>query len=175
MTRSRPDGTLEAGELCQVQEVMLMKTENRAAKGGDALVNPTLRKLQDLDRTVAIPDEDIRGRMVKDKDGHDLGTIDGLLVDAVGQKVRFMEVATGGILGLGETKSLIPVEAITRVADHEVYISHTREHVAGAPAYDPKLVREDATYASSLYPYYGYEGREDSGVPKLVGYPYRVG
>jgi hypothetical protein len=26
MTRSRPDGTLEAGELCQVQEVMLMKT-----------------------------------------------------------------------------------------------------------------------------------------------------
>ena len=175
MTRSRPDGTLEAGELCQVQEVMLMKTENRAAKGGDALVNPTLRKLQDLDRTVAIPDEDIRGRMVKDKDGHDLGTIDGLLVDAVGQKVRVMEVATGGILGLGETKSLIPVEAITRVTDDEVHISHTREHVAGAPAYDPKLVREDSAYITGLYPYYGYEGDPGGEVPMLVGYPYAAG
>jgi hypothetical protein len=27
----------------------------------------------------------------------------------------------------------------------------------------------------SVYPYYGYEGDEDSGVPKLVGYPYRAG
>jgi hypothetical protein len=47
--------------------------------------------------------------------------------------------------------------------------------VAGAPAYDPKLVREDSAYLSSLYPYYGYEGDEDSGVPKLVGYPYAAG
>jgi len=103
-----------------------MNTENPAVRGDDALGNPTLRKLQDLDRTVATPAEDIRGRMAKDKDGHDLGTIDGLLVDAVGQKVRFMEVATGGILGLGQTKSLIPVEAITRVTDDEVYISGRR-------------------------------------------------
>jgi hypothetical protein len=152
-----------------------MKTEDPAVKGGDALVNPTLRKLQDLDRTVAIPDKDIRGRMIKDRDGHDLGTIDGLLVDAVGQKVRFMEVATGGILGLGQTKSLIPVEAITRVTNDEVYISHTREHVAAAPAYDPKLVREDSTYISGLYPYYGYEGGEGGAVPVLIGYPYAAG
>jgi hypothetical protein len=158
-------------ELCQVQEVVLMNTENPAVRGDDALVNPMLKKLQDLDRTVATPAEDIRGRMVKDKDGHDLGTIDGLLVDAVGQKVRLMEVATGGILGLGQTKSLIPVEAITRVTDDEVYISHTREHVAGAPAYDPKLVKEDSTYLSSLYPYYGYEGGEGGGVPLVIGYP----
>jgi hypothetical protein len=158
--------------LCHIEEVVLMKPEDPAVKGGDALVNPTLRKLQDLDRTVATPDEDIRGRMVKDKDGHELGRIDGLLVDAVGQKVRFMEVATGGILGLGQTKSLIPVEAITRVTDDEVYISHTREHVAGAPAYDPELVREDSAYLSGLYPYYGYEG---GAVPMLVGYPYAPG
>ena len=47
--------------------------------------------------------------------------------------------------------------------------------MAGAPAYDPKLVREDSAYLSSLYPYYGYEGDEDSGVPKLVDYPYAAG
>ena len=162
-------------ELCQVQEVVLMKTEDPAVQGGDAERDPTLRKLRDLDRTVAVAADDIRGRMVKDKDGHDLGTIDGLLVDAVGQKVRFMEVATGGILGLGETKSLIPVEAITRVTDDEVHISHTLEHVAGAPAYDPKLVKEDSAYLSSLYPYYGYEGDPGGEVPMLVGYPYAAG
>lgn len=44
-----------------------MNTENSAARGDDALVDPTLSRLEDLDRTVAIPDEDIRGRMVKGK------------------------------------------------------------------------------------------------------------
>ena len=153
-----------------------MKTDNPAVRGDDPLVNPTLGKLQDLDRTVTIPDKDIRGQMVKDRDGHDLGTIDGLLVEAVGQKVRFIEVATGGILGFGQTKSLIPVEAITRIADDEVYISHTREHVAGAPAYDPDLVKEDSSsYPSGLYPYYGYEGGAGGAVPMLVAYPYAAG
>jgi hypothetical protein len=161
-------------ELCQVQAVVLMKTEDPAVEGGDKGRDPTLKKLQDLDRTVAIAADDIRGRMVKDKDGNDLGRIDGLLVDAAGQKVRFMEVASGGILGLGQTKSLIPVEAITRVTEDEVYISHTREHVAGAPAYDPKLVREDSAYLSGLCPYYGYEGGEGGVVPMLVDYPYKA-
>jgi hypothetical protein len=153
--------------LCQVEEVVLMKAEDPGLQGGDMGRDPTLQKLQDLDRTVAVAADDIRGRMVKDKDGNDLGRIDGLLVDAVGQKVRFMEVATGGILGLGQTKSLIPVEAITRVTADEVYISHTREHVAGAPAYDPKLVREDPAYLSGLYPYYGYEGSQGGVFPTL--------
>ena len=149
-----------------------MKTENPEVQGGGTGPDPTLQKLQDLDRTVAVAADDIRGRMVKDKDGNDLGRIDGLLVDAVGQKVRFMEVATGGILGLGQTKSLIPVEAITRVTADEVYISHTREHVAGAPAYDPKLVREDSASVSGLYPYYGLQ--LGGVVPMLVDYPYKA-
>jgi hypothetical protein len=152
-----------------------MKTEDPAVQDGYTGRDPTLRKLQDLDRTVAIAADDIRGRMVRDKDGHDLGRIDGLLVDSVGQKVRFMEVASGGILGHGQTKSLIPVEAITRVTADEVHISHTREHVAGAPAYDPKIVREDPTYLSSLYPYYGYEGGQGGVVPMLVGYTNAAG
>lgn len=135
-----------------------MKPEDPAVKGGDALVNPTLRKLQDLDRTVATPDEDIRGRMVKDKNGLDLGRIQDLLVDDVKWKVRFMEVASGGILGFGDSKSFIPVDAITRMTADEVYISHTLEHVAGAPRYDPDLVAIDVNYLLELYPYYGYPG-----------------
>jgi hypothetical protein len=152
----------------RAQEVAQMDVENTTVPGDDGERDPTLRKLHDLDRTVSSGDEDIRGRMVKDKDGQNVGTIDDLLVDAGARRVRFMEVASGGFLGLGETKSLIPVEAITRITEHEVYIGHTREHVAGAPPYDPDLVRTNTDYVSGLYPYYGYEG---GVVPLLMGYP----
>ncbi len=146
-----------------------MSVKKTEVHGEDAAREPGLRKLRDMGETVSSPDEDIRGRTVKDKDGQDLGTIDGLLVDADADKVRFMEVASGGFLGLGETKSLIPVEAITRITDHEVHISHTRERVAGAPAYDPELAAQDANYFFGLYPYYGYSGV--AFVPPLIGYP----
>ncbi len=129
---------------------------------------PTLRTLRDIGETVSDDDQHIRGRMVKDLDGRDLGTIDGLLVDAEADKVRFIEVASGGFLGLGETKSLIPVEAITKITDHEVHISHTREHVAGAPPYDPELAAKGADYFFGLDPYYGYQ---PTVIPPLVGYP----
>jgi hypothetical protein len=65
-------------------------------------------------------------------------------------------VGSGGFLGLGESKSLIPIEAITRMTPDAVYIGHTREHVAGAPRYDPDLVPTDLHYFFNLYPYYGY-------------------
>jgi hypothetical protein len=122
----------------------------------DADKVPQLTRLRDTDRTVSSSDEDIRGRMAKDKDGRDLGTIEGLLIDEAERKVRFMEVASGGFLGLGESKSLIPVDAITRVTPDAVYIGHTREHVAGAPRYDPELVETRLDYFFNLYPYYGY-------------------
>ena len=133
-----------------------MTTEKTAADQQDADKVPQLTRLRDTDRTVSSSDEDIRGRMAKDKDGHDLGTIEGLLIDEAERKVRFMEVGSGGFLGLGESKSLIPVEAITRVTPDAVYIGHTREHVAGAPRYDPELVETRLDYFFNLYPYYGY-------------------
>ena len=122
----------------------------------DAQKVPRLTRLRDTDQTVSSSDEDIRGRMAKDKDGHDLGTIEGLLIDDAERKVRFMEVGSGGFLGLGESKALIPVEAITRMTPDAVYIGHTREHVAGAPRYDPELVHTELEYFFNLYPYYGY-------------------
>ena len=122
----------------------------------DAQKIPQLVRLRDTDRTVSSSDEDIRGRMAKDKDGHDLGTIEGLLVDEAERRVRFMEVGSGGFLGLGESKSLIPVEAITRVTPEAVYIGHTLQHVAGAPRYDPELMHTELEYFFNLFPYYGY-------------------
>jgi len=135
-----------------------MTVEKAAANQDHAEKVPRLSRLGDHDKTVSSSDEDIRGRMVKDKDGQDVGRIEGLLIDDAEHKVRFMEVASGGFLGFGTSTSFIPVDAITRITDDDVYISHTREHVAGAPPYDPALVAARSDYFFGLYPYYGYSG-----------------
>jgi hypothetical protein len=106
-----------------------MTVEKAAANQDHAEKVPRLSRLGDHDKTVSSSDEDIRGRMVKDKDGQDVGRI-----------------------------------------DKDVSISHTREHVAGAPRYDPDIVVADGGDWINLYPYYGYPGY--SGMfPMTRGYP----
>ena len=114
----------------------------------------TLRRLGDSNLTVAFPDEDVRGRSVVDRHGEEVGTVSDLIIDERDAKVRFLEVASGGVLGLGETKVLIPVDAVIRVADDAVRVDQAREHVAGAPRYDPTLAGRP--YWEDLYGYYGY-------------------
>lgn len=121
----------------------------------DAPGTDTLVKLGDTDQTVANPDDDIRGRDVKDRDGSDLGKVKSLLIDETEGKVRIVEVASGGFLGIGQDTSFIPVDAIVSVTEDEVRLDQTREHVAGAPAYDPELIHERSTH-SGVYDYYGF-------------------
>ncbi len=115
-----------------------------------------LRRLSDTGETVASADEDVRGRKVLDDAGEEIGTVDGLMVDDE-KTVRFLRVESGGFLGLGRTRVMIPVEAITRVMPHAVSIDRGREHLRGAPLYDPALVDDrDETYWSGVYGYYGF-------------------
>lgn len=117
--------------------------------------SPLLRKLGDSGVTVEVPAEDIRGRMVKDNGGNDIGKVAELLIDEQEQRVRFLVVEAGGFLGIGETQSFIPVDAITGISGDEVRIDRSGEHVAGAPRYDPKLAVDDRGYYENLYGYYG--------------------
>ena len=114
----------------------------------------TLLRLSETGLTVSFPEEDVRGRKVLDRAGEEVGTVDDLLVDDVEHKVRFLQVACGGILGLGEQKVMIPVDAITRITAEAVQIDQERERVAGAPHYDPTITRD--TYWEEVYGYYGY-------------------
>lgn len=114
----------------------------------------TLIKLSDTNLTPADPATDIRGRTVFDASGEEVGEVDDLLIDEKERHVRFLQVASGGFLGMGATKILIPVEAISRMDSAHVYIDQTREHLAEAPTYAPELV-EDHFY-ENLYTYYGY-------------------
>lgn len=130
----------------------------------------TLIKLGDTDFTVADPQEDIRGRNVIDRSGDEIGEVDALLIDDQEMKVRFLQVAAGGFLGIGERHFLIPIDAITRIDQDHVHVDQTRQDITGAPAYDPDL-SYDEDYYSGLYGYYGYRPYWGLGYT-YPGYPY---
>jgi len=115
----------------------------------------TLIRMRDSAKTVADPSKDIRGRAVRDRAGDDIGTVEDLLIDTEQEKIRFLRVEHGGVLGFGATPSFIPVEAIKDVTDDEVRIDQSGAQVADAPRYDPELLDENEYY-SNLYGYYGY-------------------
>ena len=114
---------------------------------------PTIRKLSDTGMVLSTPAEDIRGRKVVDRNGEDIGEVDDLMIDDTEKKVRFIRVASGGFLGMGATKFLIPVDAVARVTIDTVHVDRQREDVAAAPAYDPDVTTSD--YCDRLYGYYG--------------------
>lgn len=130
----------------------------------------TLMKLADTDLTLANPGDDVRGSTVVDRNGNDVGDVDGLVIDADERRVRFLQVGSGGFLGIGEKKRLVPVDAVTRV-DDKVHIDTTRDTVAGSSDFDPELVQE-RDYYGDVYDYYGYPPFWGAGYA-YPGYPYR--
>lgn len=115
----------------------------------------SLYVLGDTGQTVAGSRDDVRGRQVMDNNGDGIGKVADLLVDDDEDKVRFLLVEHGGFLGFGETKSLIPVDAVTKITEDDVFVDQSRDRVAAAPGYDPDLV-DDQPYQSDIYSHYGY-------------------
>jgi sporulation protein YlmC with PRC-barrel domain len=133
-------------------------------------VEATLLSLNDAGLTTQSPDEDIRHREVRAVHGGKIGQVTDLLVDEEKHKVRLLEVRHGGILGIGESKVLVPVDAISSIEDDVVYVDRRREQIAGAPKYDPALVPE-ADYYDQLYGYYGVAPYWAAGY-RYPAYPY---
>lgn len=127
------------------QEMLSMTTHDSA----------TLYVLGDRGQTVDGSANDVRGRRVKDKDGHGIGRVADLIVDDQEKKVRFLLVDHGGFLGFDKTHTMIPVDAVSKVTEDEVVIDQSHERVASAPGYAPDLV-DDRVFHGSLYSHYGY-------------------
>ena len=115
-----------------------------------------LARLSDTDLVLAEGHQDIRNRKVIDRHGAEIGHVDNLFIDQRERKVRMVQVRAGGFLGLGERHFLLPVDAITNVANGEVHVNVTLESVVGSPVYDPSLI--SAPTQESWGPYYGYYG-----------------
>ena len=125
----------------------------------------TLLSVNDEAIALGDPAEDVRDFKVVDRDGEEIGTVDDLMVDDGGRKVRFLRIEEGGFLGIGGRTFLIPVDAIARIEDDTVYVDQRGEHVGSGPAYDPTVAMEDGWresayrdggYYEGLYGHYGY-------------------
>ena len=132
----------------------------------------SLHKLSDTNLVVADPVEDVRGKKVVDRFGDEIGSVDDLLIDDREKKVRFLQIASGGFLGIGETTFLLPVDAVKKIIGDTVHIDKTREHIAGSPRYDPDLI--DDRYLNDIYGYYGFAPYWGPGYvyPAYPYYPY---
>jgi sporulation protein YlmC with PRC-barrel domain len=133
-------------------------------------MSATLVRMADSDLTPASSADDVRGKAVVDRNGDEIGEVDDLVIDEEERRVRLLQVGSGGFLGLGKQKVLIPVDAVSSV-DDAVHIDKDREHVAGGPGYDPDLVIQRDVVAG-LYDYYGmipYWSAEY----RSPGFPYR--
>lgn len=132
----------------------------------------TLVRLGDTDLTVASEADDVRGHDVVDVDGEEVGTVDSLLIDRGERKVRFLEVGSGGFLGIGKEVVLIPVDVVTSIDDRNVYIDRRRSHVAQSPGYDPELTPEpERPYLEEVYGHYGLPPHWGSGYV-YPGFPF---
>ena len=119
--------------------------------------NDLLIKLGDTKLKLNDSDDDLRNRKVLGPDGNDIGHVSALFLDREHGQIRFLQVGTGGFLGLGEREFLIPVEDVIRTEPAEVHINHTREQVLAEPHYDPKSVTlRDQTFWAAYYGYYGH-------------------
>ena len=117
-----------------------------------------LVRLGDSDFVPANPEDDLRAKDVYDAEGKRIGSVEDLYIERKEREVRFLEVGSGGILGIGEKRFLVPVEAVVEVAEEWVAIEPGRtEQVAGPAPLDTKVVpptnddRRADDYASPPY------------------------
>ncbi|WP_107771480.1 PRC-barrel domain-containing protein [Nocardioides sediminis] len=111
-----------------------------------------LLPLESNEIDLADDEDNVRGLVVLDAHDRRVGEVDDIVVDDVERRGRLLVVASGGVLGLGSRRHLVPVEAVAHVSDH-VRLHHMDEEVLAADEYDPTL--RDAVDFAPVYDYYG--------------------
>ena len=97
------------------------------------------------DLELAVSADDVRGMVVVDPNGHRLGEVEDLVVDAPERRTRLLVVVSGGILGLNTRERLIPVDTITKVDDRvHVDRNHADERALPGQAVDTQTATESA-------------------------------
>ena len=104
------------------------------------LVGMGLVRLRDSDLVLAIPGDYLRGKDVYDPHGQRMGSVEDLYIDRQEREVRFKEVGTGGFLGVGERRFLVPVRAVTKVSGDRVIVEQDRtERADGLALFDTRV------------------------------------
>ena len=100
---------------------------------------PVLVKMSDSGFGVRSREADIRRLGVFNQDGDQIGSVEDFYVDTHEREVRLLEVSSGGFMGLGEKRFLIPVKAVTDFREGGVTVGERDEKVNVSPL-DTKIV-----------------------------------
>lgn len=103
--------------------------------------------------TLAHEADDVRGLVVLDGSSHRLGEVDDLVVDDEQRRARLLVVASGGVLGLGAHRHLVPVEAVARVAADHVRLNRSDIDVLAGAEHEASRV-DPGDYVPA-YEHYG--------------------
>ena len=146
------------------------------------MIHPTragigLIRLGDSDFVPANPEQDIRGKGVLDAEGQRMGRVEDLYIDRQEREVRFLEVGAGGVLGIGQKRFLVPVEAVTKVAEGWVTIEPGRtQRVDGPAPFDtkvaPPLAEDQRSDEHASPPFGNAEGTADRRSGIHSSFPY---
>lgn len=105
----------------------------------DTQYKAVIYSLRDSGMKFKDPSRDVRGRDVIGNDGEKLGMIDDLMMDDKHARIRFIQVAHGGIFGFGQDHFILPVNTITKIEDRKVHVARSREDIERESQYLPEL------------------------------------
>ncbi|CAN5685914.1 hypothetical protein BH23CHL8_BH23CHL8_23150 [soil metagenome] len=103
--------------------------------GTTQIPTPVRLALLSDELATVVASEDVRGFEIRDAANRRIGSVEDLAVDPAG-RVRFLKTGTGGVLGLGRTHRLIPVDIVESVADETVFLKTTSDRVADSPEWE---------------------------------------
>jgi sporulation protein YlmC with PRC-barrel domain len=117
------------------------RPRERISDMSEAVGKAILYSLRVSGLKLADPTDDIRGRTVIARDGQKIGFVDDLLLDDHNSRIRFVQIAHSGILGISRDHFMVPVNSVTRIEDRYIHITLTKEDVEREPLYQPDLVQ----------------------------------
>jgi hypothetical protein len=113
----------------------------------------SLPGLEQIQESLSELGDELRGKRVLDSHGKPIGKARALVLDEGARETGFLEVETGGLLGLGAAIRLIPVEAIAHVTRDAVQLASPQERANG-PARPASALAGAERYYDDVHEYY---------------------
>ena len=101
------------------------------------------------------PHAELRGHRAFDSGSRYIGDVANLYVDD-NRELHFVDVVTGGFLGLGKKHHLVPVEAVTDESPGSITLGVDEQTVEGAPAFSNPQAGPDDQLQRAVREHYGY-------------------
>lgn len=96
------------------------------------------------------------GTRIKNAQGKDIGEIDQLVIDPKSGNVTHVVIGVGGLLGVGETKVVVPFADISLGAQHQggskAVVTMDQAKLDTAPRFERRQVSRDVSPAASPRP-----------------------